>query len=407
MAEIQSREIRNPERIRRIIGILRLDGREIEIHIPQYIEVAKIAKTTPDFFTVKITDSFIDYHDENLESVFISFVFSGIELLGKCNIVKLSDNTLTLEYPQSLESRSRRRYPRVSLGRKISARLKLKQVPERKLGELSSRDLPVKYSKLYWEVQREGVDIKRVVLLVGAEVKKISPGAEILLFNRETILTRDAQILRKSGKTLFVDDCRKIQSYTRLIPSDKLISYSHYLNERRLEGISKEVIIEELKGIVREHLSQGYTSMAFVPIFFKDEVIGAIKAVSRGTEKLLTLEDVSDLMALSALLTMGFEKSGYTPDVGDVVQSDLLNISEGGLFLTIPGGENKVYIEEGTNIEVNIPFEEGVVTLKGRVLRKDEKTKGYAVELFGLDSSNRRMLKKFISKTLEKFKPSE
>jgi hypothetical protein len=104
---------------------------------------------------------------------------------------------------------------------------------------------------------------------------------------------------------------------------------------------------------------------------------------------------------------MGIEKSGYTPDVGDVVQSDLLNVSEGGLFLTIPGGENRFYIEEGTNIEVNIPFEDGVVTLKGRVLRKDEKTKGYAVELFGLDSSNRKMLKKFISKTLEKLKPTE
>jgi hypothetical protein len=64
VTDVRSKEITNPERIRRIIGILRLDGREIEVHIPYYIEVAKIADTTQDVFVVKITDSFIDLQDE-------------------------------------------------------------------------------------------------------------------------------------------------------------------------------------------------------------------------------------------------------------------------------------------------------------------------------------------------------
>ena len=87
MADVRSKEITNPERIRRIIGILRLDGREVEVHIPHYIEVAKIVDTTQDVFVVKITDSFVDYKSEELDTVYLNFVFSGVELFGKCKIV--------------------------------------------------------------------------------------------------------------------------------------------------------------------------------------------------------------------------------------------------------------------------------------------------------------------------------
>ena len=42
MPSSQNKEITSSDRIKRIFGILRLDGREVEVHLPQYIEVAKI-----------------------------------------------------------------------------------------------------------------------------------------------------------------------------------------------------------------------------------------------------------------------------------------------------------------------------------------------------------------------------
>ncbi len=403
MADVRSKEITNPERIRRIIGILRLDGREIEVHIPYYIEVAKIADTTQDDFVVKITDSFIDLQDEELEAVFINFVFSGVELFGRCPIVGRSESSLTLEYPKILESRSKRRYPRIKLGRYLSAKLTYKQYPEKKLGEVSSKDIPVKYSKLYWEVQRESVDIKKVFVLVGAEIKRISSHAEINLFNKEVLGTRDVQILRKSGKVLYVDDCRKIQSYTRIIPSDKIVSYSYYVSELRIAGRSREKIVAELKEIVREHLSKGYSSKVLVPIFSKEEVIGAVRAVKKKDER-LTFEDVSDLMSLSALLTMGIEKANFIPDLGDAVQSSLVNIGEGGIFLTIDSSGEEAKLKEGTNIEVKFGLKEREVTLKGKVLRKGEQAKSYAVEFNNLEESDRKALKKFVEENIEELK---
>jgi hypothetical protein len=401
VTDVRSKEITNPERIRRIIGILRLDGREIEVHIPYYIEVAKIADTTQDVFVVKITDSFIDLQDEELEAVYINFVFSGVELFGRCPIQGRSESSLTLEYPNTLESRSKRRYPRIKLGRHLSAKLTYKQYPEKKLGEVSSKDIPVKYSKLYWEVQRESVDIKKVFVLVGAEIKKISPHAEINLFNKEVLGTRDVQILRKSGKVLYVDDCRKIQSYTRIIPSDKIVSYSYYVSELRIAGRSKEKVVAELKAIVREHLSKGYSSKVLVPIFSKEEVIGAVRAVKKTKDERLTFEDVSDLMSLSALLTMGIEKANFIPDLGDAVQSSLVNIGEGGIFLTIDNSGDETKLNEGTNIEVKFGLKEHEVTLKGKVLRKGEQAKSYAVEFHNLEEADRKFLKKFVEENIE------
>ncbi len=404
MGDIRSKEITNPERIRRIIGILRLDGREIEVHIPHYIEVAKIVDTTQDVFVIKITDSFVDYQTEELDTVYLNFVFSGVELFGKCTIVNQAENSLTLDYPEILESRSKRRYPRVKLGYRIAANLVYKQYPEKKIGEISSKDIPVKYSKLYWEVQRESVDIKKIFVLVGAEIKKISPHAEITLFNKDNLDIRDHKILRKSGKVIYVDDCKKTQSYTRIIPSDKIVSYSYYVNDLRLEGVPKEKVIEELKDIVREKLKLGLTSLVIVPIFSKDEVIGAVKVGRKEEGARITAEDISDIMSLSGLLKMGIEKAKFVPDVTGVVSSSLVNLSEGGMFLAINSETDDLKIKEGTNIEVSFNLDDSEVTLKGTVLRQGREEKGYAVEFYDSEPRDRQAVKRFVRESIEKLK---
>jgi len=362
-----SKEITNLERIRRIIGILRLDGREIELHFPHYIEVAKITDTTQDMFTVKLSSSLLDFDAQTMKSVHITFAFSGVELFGKCGIINHSGTALILDYPESLMSRSKRRYQRIYFSPSVSAKLKFKQYPEKMIGEVSSKDLPVKYSKLYWEVQRDTVDIKKVFLLVGAEIKKISPLSEIIFYNKDNIRTRNAQILRKSGKVIYVDDCQTVQSYTRLIPSDKIISYSYYLNERRMEGVEKEKIIEELREIMKQDLSQKYTSKVLVPIFSKEEVVGHIKAAHRDSGRKITYENIADLMSLSALLTKGVARVGFVPDLGNGVDSSLLDISEGG-----------------------------------NVIRRDPETHSYAVQFLKLGSKERQAIKKYIDSSIEK-----
>ena len=404
MADVRSKEITNPDRIRRIIGILRLDGREVEVHIPHYIEVAKIVDTTLDVFVVKITDSFVDYKSEELDTVYLNFVFSGVELFGKCKIVHQDATALALGYPDVLESRSKRRYPRVKLGPSIAANLVYKQYPEKKIGDISSKDIPVKYSKLYWEVQRESVDIKKIFVLVGAEAKKISPHAEIVLFNKDNIDMRDHQILRKSGKVIYVDDCRKMQSYTRIIPSDKIVSYSYYVNDLRIEGVPKEKIVEELKDIVREKLHIGYTSLVLVPIFSKEEVIGIVKAARREEGSRITAEDISDLMSLSGLLKMGIDKAKFVPDVTGVVPSSLIDLSEGGMYITIESETDELKIKEGTNIEVKFSLDENQVSLRGRVVRHGNEQKGYAIEFYDSEPRSRQVVKRFVQNSIDKLK---
>jgi len=404
MSESGSKEITNRERIKRIIGILRLDGREIEIHFPRYIEIAKISDTTQEMFSVKLSNSLVDLSEEDLQSLYIAFVFSGVELFGKCRVISHTNSAITLDYPDSLMSRSKRRHPRVRFSHIVSAKLKFKQYPEKKSGMVSSKELPVKYSKLYWEVQRESVDIKKIFLLVGAEIKKISHFSEINLYNRETLQTRDAQILRKSGKVLYVDDCRKIQSYTRFIPSDKIISYNYYLNEKRIQGIPREEVIDELKEIVKENLAQKLTSKALVPIFSKGEVIGQIKGVQKEGGKKISYGNAADFMSLGALLTMGIEKAGFVPDLGDTVQSNLVDVSEGGMLIRIVNDSNMRNIQEGTELEIKFFIKGREVTLKGSVTRKDDQTKGFAIQFSDLGSMERQSLKSFIDENIDKLK---
>jgi hypothetical protein len=399
MGALDGKEITNAERIKRIIGILRLDGRELEVHFPHYIEIGIISDTTQEVFRIKIKNSLIDLTQEELQWVHITFVFSGVELIGKCRVISHSEATVTLDYPDALMSRTKRRFPRIKLSQSVSARLKLKQYPDKRGGAITAKDLPVKYSKLFWEVQRENVDIKKIFILVGGEIKKISPHSEIVLYNKDNIHSLDAQILRKSGQVLYVDNCRMIQSYTRFIPSDKIINYSYYINEERVRGTSKETLIEELKDIVRENLAQNYTSKALVPIFSKEEVIGHIKGVQKESGRKISYEDVADLMSLSALMAMGIERAGFVPDLGDIMQSSLIDISEGGLRLKVAGEYADVI--EGADLEVKFVINGQDVSLKGTVARKDESDQSYAIQFTDVKAPTRQLIKKFIDESIE------
>ena len=406
MANISEKKISNPERIRRIIGILRLDGREIEVHFPNYIEAGKITENTKESFTVKLPPSILDFENENLEWVYVNFVFSGVELFSKCPFIKQERIYLTLGYPESLESRTKRRYPRVKIGGKLDAKLQYLFYPDSGIKEISSKDLPIKYSKLYWEVQRENIDIRRIFLLIGREVKKISEFSEIILYNKENINSIDSYIMRKSGKTLFIENCRDIKSYTRLIPSDKIINYSYYINDKRLEGTPQQELIEELKNIIRDDLGKNYSSKVLVPFFSKGQVIGHIKVYRKNPIEHITYDEINDLMVLSNLLTIAINKVGFVPKIDEGILTKLIDISEGGLLLKVVNHEKDIQLPEGTRLEIKLYLGEKELPLVGDILRKDDENRSYAIRFEELSPEVREEIKKFIEENIDKEKKS-
>jgi len=186
----QNKEITSSDRIRRIFGILRLDGREIELHLPQYIEIVKIANSTHDSFTVRLSNPLIDLAEEEVDAVFINFIFSGVELFGKCRFMGQERSFVTLGFPEMLSSRTRRRFPRVRLDERIFAELKYKEFPQQRLEKIAIKDIPVKYSQLYWEAQRDNADIKKVFLMAVKELRSLSPLSEIIIYSKSTMKSR-------------------------------------------------------------------------------------------------------------------------------------------------------------------------------------------------------------------------
>ena len=222
MARVQEKEIKSGERIRRIVGILRLDGREVEVHLPYCIEIAKISTTTQDTFTLRLSNPLIQLERELLEYVFINFAFSGVELFGKCKFLEQARSFITLAYPEYLKTRTKRRFQRVRMGESITAELKYRETPEVKMEKVTVKGLPVKFSQLYWEAQRDNPDIKKIFLIGLKDIRSICPNAELVLYNKANIHNRDARILRKSGK-VFGDvespNCSSMRYRTTSVPS--------------------------------------------------------------------------------------------------------------------------------------------------------------------------------------------
>jgi hypothetical protein len=403
VARLQEKEIRSGERIRRIVGILRLDGREVEVHLPYYIEIAKISTTTQDTFTLRLSNPLIQLEREVLEYVFINFVFSGVELFGKCKFLEQARSFITLEYPESLKTRTKRRFQRVRVGEKITAELKYRETPEVKMERVTVKELPVKFSQLYWEAQRDNPDIKKIFLLGLREIKNICPNDELTLYNKANVHSRDARILRKSGKVLYVDFCSSTHSYTRLIPSDRLISYSYFLNEYKMRGASKEQIIAQLEEIIREDRSLRYSSKALIPLFSQDRVVGHVKVFQKEGVGRISLEDVNNLLALTKLIGLGIQKARYIPDLDDFIDSRLLNISEGGLLLKIEDLRKDISIPQGASVEVKFLLGGKWFSLKGNICRKDEPRQFYAIKFVDLSSEEKKQIKGFVDETVAKY----
>jgi hypothetical protein len=398
------KEITSAERIRRIIGILRLDGREVELHLPSYIEIAKVVNTTHGSFTLKLSNPFINILEENLDSVYVNFIFSGVELFGECRFVEQTRAFITLNFPESLKSRTKRRYPRIKLKKVLDAELMYREIPEKGMERLSLKDMPVKYSQLYWEAQRENADIKKVFLMTLKEIRGISPYSEIIIYSQETMRSRDALIIRKSGKLLFIEDCNKGQSYTQFIPSERIVSYSYYLNDMKLGGATQDELKQELQDIIREDREKGITSKVIVPIFSRDGVIGHIYLYQKDESVKITQENISDLIALSTLLSLSIGKTHFGSKIEDIVGSNLVDISEGGLLLKIQNDENKINIPEGADIEVKFKVGGKELLLKGNICRKEAESESYAVKFADVDSEEKKVLKKFIDANIEKLK---
>ena len=407
MPNTQDKEIKTAERVKRIIGILRLDGREIDIHLPHYIEVAKVVETSNDTFSVKLSNPLIRLRGDSNGFVSVHFIFSGTELFCKCKLIDQSYNKAILGYPEVLISRSKRRHPRVRLKNITPAELTYKQLPEKRMEKVSPENVSVKYSQLYWEAQRENPDIKKTLLLTGKEIKKISPYSHIVLYNEKNITTKDAHIMRKSGKVLYVDDCSKIPSYTRFISSEFITSYSYYLNEKKLAGTPQENLLSELREIVNEDRANRCTSKVVVPLSTQEGVIGHIKVVKKEKGKKITYEEITDLLSLSAILTLALENAQIIPDLGDSIQSNLIDISEGGLFLRIPDEEDELSFTEGSDIQVTFDINKKKMKLKGNILRKDDQVRGYAVQFKTLNNDEKKALQGFVKENIEKSKGKE
>jgi hypothetical protein len=111
-------------------------------------------------------------------------------------------------------------------------------------------------------------------------------------------------------------------------------------------------------------------------------------------------------MALSLLLKIGVENAGIIPSFDDSIDSNLLNISEGGLYLQISGSMEKALIPEGADAQIKFVLNEKEVVLRGNICRKDDDESSYAIKFEKLDSTEKNALKEFINQGIENIKGS-
>ena len=111
-------------------------------------------------------------------------------------------------------------------------------------------------------------------------------------------------------------------------------------------------------------------------------------------------------MALSLMLKIGVENAGFIPSFDDSIDSSLLNISEGGLYLHISGSKEKAMIPEGADAQIKFVLNDKEVVFRGNICRKDDEESSYAIQFDKLESTEKNALKEFINKRIDHLKGS-
>jgi hypothetical protein len=112
-------------------------------------------------------------------------------------------------------------------------------------------------------------------------------------------------------------------------------------------------------------------------------------------------------MALGLILRIGIEHAPLVPSFDDSIDTDLLNISEGGLFLQISSGTGTISIPEGADAQIRFLAGDKEIVLTGTVCRRSAGEQSYAIKFTKIANDQKSSLKGFIDESIEKLSESK
>lgn len=306
------------------------------------------------------------------ESVNLQFMIDGTYYFAFVPVYNNDGRTITIGIPDSLESRSTRKYPRISVNGEVVSRFNI--ITNASLDqEINTASAPPKLAKIYFELQKNIPDIKKVLGMVGAEIKKISLKSEIKLHKEDEQFPEEVMLVKKYKLPFWIMDTTNPKNYIKEISTTDIINFSTFFKEKMKEGWQESKIREELVTREAKYHKQGFGSLIISPIKLFDNVIGHISVITmiHDTRK-LRINDVYYIKALTDIVSEALAKTKlFKLDTGMDYEIPVLNISVGGAYMEVNSPYIIKFLHEMMHIKASFKFSGKIVEAVSEIRRID------------------------------------
>jgi len=342
-----------------------------------------------------------------IKKVNLDFSFGIESFFCSCKVVSRNKKNVILEKPNQIQNRSLRKHPRIWLTENdaVFARFNILTNNTRNVTETVSA--PPKLATIYFELQKNVPDVKRILGMVGEEIKKISTSNEVVLHKKnmkvgiETKQLIDAvKLVLKTKKSFLIEEIVDLRDMLKKSKNDEILNlFSLYL-DKESSGMnsedSKKYIVEKFQVMKNLKIS----SFGIVPIMLFNNVIGHIVAsTTEESMKSLKMTDLYYLKALADVISESLAKARlFKIDTGGEFDLPVLNISLGGAYLVINSQHIVKYLHEGILINVCMKFKNYVIETQAEVRRisYNKDSVGIGIKFTKMKNEPSEILKKFI-----------
>ncbi len=338
-----------------------------------------------------------------IQNVILSFEYNKNFYYSSPTTVRLYNfqlRSIEVLIPERIWYHPVRRFSRYSVKEPGKVKIFIKKIETKpqETTQVNVSELPENLRVIYLALKEENPDLKKILSMVGEEIKRFSSQFRINIFKNLDQISPLERVVYTYKKPFWISDTENIPNYLHIGEKFGVIGYEKYF-----EMIKKKMAPDILDKIRQTYLSRGILSYLLIPILIGDKVMGAIEITvpREGGKKELSIYDVFYIRSLADIIAEVLVKSYAAAPEGKSEELELVDISLGGVSVVNKNMYLMHTIKENSILKLGIQYENTELEVRARVIRTNYipgENAGIhmAMEFVGLEEDGKQLLNKII-----------
>jgi len=303
----------------------------------------------------------------------VNFHFNYHEqvMVFSAEVVSARDFQIITTVPESLYQNLSRGYARVGLPRDLKLKFTL-------LGEHYLLDYPKIAGYEDGGAQEslkntDGKSLDKQVDEMYAWIKEHSSGYKLVLFKGNSPACLEEKIVIATGKSLFMPSPQGGLPKTDPSPQKRIITDEMFKDYLAANGVSQSLIAVTCEKFIKFKTDRNLLSDAWVPVVFKNHVIGCVNLwINTPGKPPFDFKVLDTLYTFTKILSCSMEVNGYfdyAKNTDKNFDGNVFDISASGLLFAYPHSSLSDTMNQETPLQVTVTLPDRSITMKAEIVR--------------------------------------